>query len=222
MDLASDIRTRLASAGDPGRAPDMQRYMKSDMPFRGVPKPARDALVRQLPALHTRAEWLDVIRRLWREATHREERYVALDLLRRYPRWQELDLLPLYEEFVVTGAWWDYVDELASRHIGSLLMAQRDAVTPVMREWAVSEDRWKRRVAVICQLGAKGETDLALLAFAVEANEADGDFFLRKGIGWALRQYARVDADWVRGFVEAHPGLSGLSRREALKHILTG
>ncbi|MCP2268366.1 3-methyladenine DNA glycosylase AlkD [Actinokineospora diospyrosa] len=197
----------------------MQRYMKSDMPFHGVAKPARDVLVRQLPALTSRTEWLDVIRRLWREAQYREERYVALDLLRRYPRWQELDLLPLYEEFVVTGAWWDYVDELASRHVGSLLMAQRSAVTPVMREWAVDEDRWKRRVAVICQLGAKGETDLRLLSFAIEANVTDTDFFLRKGIGWALRQYARVDAEWVRAFVADHPELSGLSRREALKHI---
>ncbi|SES18133.1 DNA alkylation repair protein [Actinokineospora terrae] len=217
--MAALARSRLAAAADPTRAPDMQRYMKSDMPFHGVPKPTRDTLVRQLPALTSRAEWLDTVRRLWHEAEHREERYVALDLLRRYARWQEPDLLPLYEDFIITGAWWDYVDELASHHVGPLLMAHRPVVTPVIREWATDADRWKRRASVICQLGAKGETDLSLLTYAVEANVDDADFFLRKGIGWALRQYARVDAEWVRTFVEDHPGLSGLSRREALKHI---
>ncbi|GAA3049778.1 DNA alkylation repair protein [Actinokineospora globicatena] len=219
MDLATVARARLAAAADSTRAPDMQRYMKSEMPFHGVPKPARDSLVRQLPALTSRAEWLDVVGRLWREADHREERYVALDLLRRYPRWQEPDLLPLYEEFITTGAWWDYVDELASHHVGPLLLAHRALVTPVLRTWSVSPDRWKRRAAIICQLSAKGETDLTLLTHAIEANTQDPDFFLRKGIGWALRQHARVDPAWVREFVDAHPDLSPLSRREALKHL---
>jgi 3-methyladenine DNA glycosylase AlkD len=72
---------------------------------------------------------------------------------------------------------------------------------------------------VICQLGSRERTDLTLLTEAIEANLDDGDFFLRKGIGWALRQYARTDPGWVRAFVSAHPALSPLSRKEALKHL---
>lgn len=89
----------------------------------------------------------------------------------------------------------------------------------MLRTWARAPDRWLRRTAVICQLGAKDGTDLELLTEAIEANLDDGDFFLRKGIGWALRQYARTDPDWVRSFVAAHPALSPLSRKEALKHL---
>jgi 3-methyladenine DNA glycosylase AlkD len=88
-----------------------------------------------------------------------------------------------------------------------------------MRTWSTDTDRWRRRVSIICQLGSKDATDLELLRDTIEANISDQDFFLRKAIGWALRQHARVDAAWVRAFVDSHPELSPLSRREALKHL---
>ncbi len=89
----------------------------------------------------------------------------------------------------------------------------------MLRGWATDPDRWLRRTAVICQLSARAGTDLDLLTDAIEANVDDPDFFLRKGIGWALRQYARDDPEWVRTFVANHPELSPLSRREALRVI---
>ena len=89
----------------------------------------------------------------------------------------------------------------------------------VMRAWSRDSNRWKRRTSIICQLGAKQATDVALLTDCIEANIADPDFFLRKGIGWALREFAKTEPGWVRAFVAAHPGLSPLSRREALKHL---
>ena len=107
----------------------------------------------------------------------------------------------------------------ASRLVGPALRADPAAVTPVLRTWARASDRWLRRTAVICQLGAKHGTDLALLTEAIEANLDDSDFFLRKGIGWALRQHVRTDAEWVRAFVATHPALSPLSRKEALRHL---
>ena len=124
----------------------------------------------------------------------------------------------MLDELVVTGAWWDLVDETATRLVGPLLRSAPDVLTPTVRAWATDEDRWRRRTAVICQIGAKERTDTALLAAAIEANAADRDFFLRKGIGWALRQHARTDPQWVRDFVAGHD-LSPLSRREALKHL---
>jgi len=99
------------------------------------------------------------------------------------------------------------------------LRAGPESVTPVLRTWIRDPDRWLRRTTVICQLGARDRTDLALLTEAIEANLDDGDFFLRKGIGWALRQHARTDPEWVRTFVATHPALSPLSRKEALKHL---
>lgn len=220
--LVAAIRPALASVADPAKAPAMRRYMKSDMPFLGVPKPERTRVLKAVFAAHppaSRDEWVAAVLEVWRGAEFREERYAALDLAGRHPAWRGVDLLPVYDELVVTGAWWDFVDEIASRLVGPLLRAFPAEVAPVMRAWARDADRWRRRVSVICQLGSKADTDLDLLTEAVEANLDDPDFFLRKGIGWALRQHSRVDPGWVRAFVAAHPGLSPLSRREALKHL---
>lgn len=222
--FVSAAREGLAAAANPGSAPVMQRYMKSEMPFRGVPKPLRQRVTRVLFAeypLPDRESFVEGARKLWREAEFREERYVAIDLTgyRAYACHQDSELLPLYEEMIVTGAWWDYVDEVAIHRVGPLLRAEPDVVGPVLRRWATDEDHWRRRTAIICQNGTKGAPDLDLLTHAIEASESEWDFFLRKGIGWALRQYARTDPEWVRRFVAAHPGLSPLSVREALKHV---
>lgn len=218
------VRRGLAEVADPAKAPGMQAYMKSSMPYRGVPKPIRAKLLKPIFAenpLPDRVTFSHAAETLWREAEFREERYAAIDLtgLREYAPWQDAELIPLYEEMIVTGAWWDYVDEVAIRRIGPILLAEPAQVTPIMAGWAYDSDLWRRRTAVICQVGAKAATDTALLTQTIEATLEDRDFFLRKGIGWALRDYAKTDPDWVRRFVADHPGLSTLSHREALKHL---
>lgn len=222
--LIKAVRESLATIGDARKAPEMQRYMKSELPFRGVPAPERTALGKRLFGAHVltdEAEWRATVLTLWREATYREERYMAIALTgeRRYAAWQTPALLPLYEELIVTGAWWDFVDELASRRIGPLLRGFPEDVTPVMHMWATDPDLWKRRTSIICQLTFKEATDTKLLSTAIEANLDDRDFFIRKGIGWALRQFARTEPAWVRAFVDSHPDLSPLSVREAVKHL---
>jgi 3-methyladenine DNA glycosylase AlkD len=204
----------------------MQAYMKSVMPFYGVQAPRIRTICREVFAEHPlgdRDSWLVTVRALWREATHREERYVAIALTgdRRYHGFQTADLvLDLYEELVVTGAWWDYVDEVAIRRIGPILRVQPSEVTPMLRAWAVDRDLWKRRTSIICQIGSKSATDRTLLTHAIDRNSDDQDFFIRKAIGWALREHAKVDPGWVRAFVASRDdALSGLSKREALKNI---
>lgn len=148
------VRAGLEELADPRKAPEMQAYMKSDMPFLGVQKPGRVALLRSLPVPGDRDEWLDAVRTLWREATYREERYVAL-ALSGDRRFQSVDLLPWFDEMIVTGAWWDYVDEIASKRIGPLLRSAPDVVRPLMLKWSTDEDRWRRRTSIICQLGSR-------------------------------------------------------------------
>jgi 3-methyladenine DNA glycosylase AlkD len=92
----------------------------------------------------------------------------------------------------------------------------------MMRAWAVAPDLWQRRTAIICQIGSKSATDRRLLTHAIDRNADDQDFFIRKAIGWALREHAKIDPEWVREFVTRRDGaLSGLSKREALKNIAT-
>jgi len=208
----------------------MQMYMKSAMPFRGVPAPQLKRLLRGLFAIHPppdRTTWESTVRLLWDEAAYREERYAATALTghRDARGWQDLDTMPLYEHMIVTGAWWDHVDELASRRVGPILRAHHAEMAVLLRRWAADDDLWRRRTAILAQLGSKESTDVQLLTDVLTANLLDGsavtrDFFIRKAIGWALRQHARVDPAWVRAYVEDHRDrLSPLSVREATKHL---
>lgn len=229
--MIAAVRAALEAAADPSRAPDQQRYMRSPMPYLGVTSPALTAALRPVladPAYRVtdRAEWEATVRAMWDEATHREIRYAATALTghRAYRSWQDAGTLPLYRHQVTTGAWWDHVDAIAARRVGPILAGDRPGVTPVVLRWAVEDDLWLRRTAIICQLQHKDGTDLGLLTAAVDANLVGSrfgdEFFIRKAIGWALRQHARVDPDWVRRFVqERGDRLSPLSRREALKHL---
>jgi 3-methyladenine DNA glycosylase AlkD len=225
--VVAAIRTALVAVGDPERAAAQQAYMKSQMPYRGITSPELKALLRPILAdpayrIAERGEWERAVRDLWDGATHREERYAATALTghRTYRAWQDPDTIPLYRHQVVTGAWWDLVDEVASNRIGPILLAHKAEVTPVVEQWIEDEDLWLRRTAIICQLTFKERTDLGLLRAAIEPNLEDPSFWIRKAIGWALRQYARTDPDWVRATVAEYDGrLSGLSRREALKHL---
>lgn len=225
-DLLDDLRRALGTAGDAVRAAGQQRYMKSAMPYWGLTSPVLRATVRPIldePAyrIETRQEWEGTIRALWDEATHREEWYAALAVARHrhYRRWRDSDTMPLYRHLIETGAWWDVVDDIATHLVREVVLGNPEVEGLRMREWAGDEHLWIRRSAVICQVGAKERTDPVLLADVIEPNLSDRDFFVRKAIGWALRDYARTRPEWVKTFVSSHESLSGLSRREALKHL---
>lgn len=230
--LISALRAQLASVADAERASRMQAYMKSAMLYRGVPAPEQRRAFRATFADHPLPDgptWRATMLTLWRGAEYREERYGAIALAgeRRYRRFEDRAALPIYEEWIVTGAWWDYVDAIAAHRLGALLADEPAALSPVIRAWATDAVMWKRRAAILCQLRFGARTDLALLYDCIEPNlegsEFGREFFIRKAIGWALRTYARVDADEVLRFVRAHAArLSGLSKREALKHVLPG
>jgi 3-methyladenine DNA glycosylase AlkD len=221
-EVAEEIRGELRAQADPERARGMQAYMKSSMPYLGVPVPNVRKLTRAAAVRYPPRD-LDDLRRtaeaLWRSASYREERYAATELTGLRMATGRLELLDLWQEMIVTGAWWDHVDAVAHR-IGELLVAHPDHLAPVLREWSLDADRWLRRASIICQLSLKSRTDVPLLREVILVNAADPEFFVRKAIGWALRDYARTDPDWVRSFVAEHVGvLSPLSRREAMKHL---
>lgn len=125
----------------------------------------------------------------------------------------------MYEELIVTGAWWDYVDVLASHCLGELLRRNPREISKKMKEWSRSDNLWKRRSAILCQLQFKKDTDLKLLYACIAPSMDSTEFFLRKAIGWALRQYAWTDPVEIARYVREHDAaLSPLSKREALKH----
>ncbi|GAA1676352.1 DNA alkylation repair protein [Fodinicola feengrottensis] len=223
--LIKAVRDGLAAVADPEKAPGMQAYMKSVMPYYGVQStPLRQVckeVFTEYP-LADRPQWTETALSLWRKAKFREERYAARELTgwRLYASWQDVHALPMYLEMVSTGAWWDHVDEVAIRRIGPIHRAYRETVTPMVRRWSTDDDMWIRRTSIICQIGAKASTDYDLLAEVIEPSVESREFFLPKAIGWALRDLAWHDPDWVVSYVDSMGDrLSGLSRREALKNV---
>ncbi|MFI6601282.1 DNA alkylation repair protein [Nonomuraea sp. NPDC050536] len=223
MNLGKAIRLALQEVAEPAKAPQMQAYMKSAMPFLGVQAGPRRAALRRVFAeerIDTAPEWRRAVLALWRDAEYREERYAAIELtgFRYYREFQTLYTVPMYEEMVVTGAWWDLVDELATHRIGGLLAAFPDSMRSLMLEWARDDDLWKRRTAILSQNRFKERTDTALLYACIEPSLSDNDFFARKAIGWALREFAKTNPHEVVRYVRTK-GITGLSRREALKNL---
>jgi 3-methyladenine DNA glycosylase AlkD len=226
-DLASSLRVALVEAADPARAPGMQAYMKSAMPYLGVSSvPLKRLCKAQFENLawpSTEAWQRDVLA-IWRNAEFREERYAAIELtgVKAARPFHTLAALPMYEEMIVTGAWWDYVDVIAGHRLWAILQNEGEPMKRAMLGWSVDPDMWKRRSAILCQLRAKESTDLAFLYACIAPSLDSKEFFLRKAIGWALRQYAWTDPAEVRRYVAEHADrLSGLSRREALKNVGT-
>ena len=177
-------------------------------------------------SLSRAAAWRKEVLSIWRKASYREERYAAIELtgVKRYREFQDLEALPMYEEMIVSGAWWDYVDVLAIHRVGEYLL--RDFTKQMkkeMRRWSTGDDLWKRRTSILAQITFKEDTDLDFLYACIRPSLSSREFFLRKAIGWALRQYAWTDPKEVQRYVRAHEKeLSGLSRREALKNAGPG
>ncbi len=223
--LIRDLRKTFQAMACPEHAAGAQRYMKSTMPCYGIrAQPLRKACkeVFARHPLESFEAWRDAVLTLYRGARRREERYAAIELtgLKAYANCRTMKALPIYEELIVTGAWWDLVDGVAGHRLGELLRRYPAQMKKRMLGWSRAKDMWKRRSAIICQLGFKQDTDLELLYACIEPSLDSDEFFLRKAIGWALRQYAWTDPDEIVRYVrENEDRLSGLSRREALKNV---
>jgi 3-methyladenine DNA glycosylase AlkD len=203
----------------------MQSYMKSEMPFHGVGAPRLRAICKQVLAGHLvddASVWRRDVLAVWRGARFREERYAAIELARdrRARAFQTMDALPMYEEMIVSGAWWDLVDTIASHLLSAILVNEPKKMRRTMLAWSRDADMWKRRSAILCQLPFKSKTDTELLYACIEPSLGRKELFLRKAIGWALRAYAWTDPAEVVRFVRANEArLSPLSVREALKNV---
>ena len=223
--LLAEVRRRFAALADPVRAAQMQAYMKSAMPYHGVPMPVVRREARAAFAdLHFEsfAALREEVRGLWFGATHREERYAALALLRARgnQRFVTAEALPLDEELISTGAWWDLVDEVATHQVHPLLARERAPAVKALRRWSRGTDLWLRRAAIICQVQAGALTDVELLFELIEPAVEEKEFFLRKAIGWALRSLGPWNPGAVVSWLDDHVDrASGLTVREAQKGL---
>jgi 3-methyladenine DNA glycosylase AlkD len=207
--------------------------MKSALPFYGIAAPLRRRLTAEAVKAHPAADAAALVRTmraLWRGARFREERYAAVELPRLgrvHPKLVNLDLLPLVEEMIVSAAWWDLVDDLSGNVLARLLERHPDEVKPRLRTWAKGDDLWLRRAAMLCQRSLDAtRLDAVLLYETILPSIGNGqfasEFFIRKGIGWALRERSYAAPAEVRAFCQEYAlQLAPLTLREALRVIDT-
>lgn len=220
MEVAA-LRRRLAEIADPERGRSMAAYMRHQFLFLGIT--AKDRKVAALPTLAAAKEAAadELIGLAWAcwEQPEREFAYVACDVLRRNAARLEPRHLDGVRSLIITDSWWDTVDPLATRTVATMVRTHPE-LAETMDRWVHSDDFWLARTAILHQLLYREATDSRRLFAYCQARAGDDEFFVRKAIGWALRQYARVDPAAVRTFVAAHGGeLSSLTKREALKHL---
>ena len=220
FDATKDLRTALEAIADPERAGPMADYMRNRFVFLGIQAKDRRTATKPWLRQAKRAEadaLLDFAAWCW-DQTEREFHHVGTDALRAGAsnlRAQDLDAV---KQLVTTHSWWDTVDALAAWTVGPLV--DRHQLRDRMDEWIHSDNLWVARTAILHQLSYKDRTDPERLFRYADLRAEDTEFFIRKALGWALRQYARVAPDEVRAFVEPRRDrLSGLTVREAMKHL---
>ncbi|MCF7810310.1 DNA alkylation repair protein [bacterium] len=220
--LTVEIRSAFKKAANPDEAPAMQKYMKSEMPFYGIKSAIRKEIYKSVfkkYKIGDATEYEQTIRELW-DAEYREERYAAITVAVRYKKLQTIEALPLYKELIISGAWWDMVDGIAADIINPLLKKFPLDMKEILKQWIKDDDLWIRRTAILSQLRFKSDTDYKMLFdFCIQCLH-EKLFWIRKAIGWALREYSKHEPDKVRMFVDANrEAMSGLSLREASKYI---
>lgn len=220
--LLSLIRDRFKLLADPVRAKGQQRYMKSEMPYWGIKTPDSRKACRKLFKLNppkSNNEYRRTILYFFNNAEKREEWYAAINYAAQFKEFICFENLDVYLEIVHISQWWDVVDATATNLIGSALKGSSQLST-ILKIWIQDENLWVRRTALITQLHYKTETDFTLLQELIVTVCLEKEFFIRKAIGWALRQYSYIDAEGVERFIaEYEERLSPLSIREGLKAI---
>lgn len=214
------LKALFKKHADVVQAAPMKKYMRNQFEYLGIKTPQNKALLNEfiheygLPPIND----LDVILRdLW-ALPQREFQYVAVSLLGKLEKQLPAEFIDTIEYLIVTKSWWDTVDSIAGGTVGTHFQRYPTIKRKYLARWRKSENFWLRRAAILFQLNYKKETDFELLSAIIRENLGSKEFFINKAIGWALRQYARIDPMAVKTFVDATP-LHPLSKREALKHL---
>lgn len=214
------LEEKFKVAADPSRALQMEKYMKDRFPFFGIQANPRRAICSEFMkeyGLPEKKDLFEVISQLW-EKEEREFQHFGAELANRYKKNIEGNDLEMYRWMLVQKSWWDSVDFIAANLVGSYFRIFKQNASPTMKDWLDTNNMWLQRTTLIFQLKYKKETDLELLSRQIKALKDSKEFFIRKAIGWSLREYSKTDPDWVQEFVFSTQ-LSPLSKREALKRI---
>ncbi|MBT2736112.1 DNA alkylation repair protein [Neobacillus sp. C211] len=198
----------------------MKKYMKDHFPFLGIKKPQRSVLEKQFfqeTGILKEPFNQDLIRELWAKE-EREYQYTALVYMEKSLNKLEKTDLPFMEELITTKSWWDTVDAIAPKPVGKIAEKFPEVAAETINGWAIDDNLWLRRAALLFQLKYKGKTNEELLYQYIRQNADSKEFFIQKAIGWVLREYSKTNPASAKGFIEGTK-LAPLSVREGSKYL---
>lgn len=211
---------KLEQTRNPEIADGAKRYLKNKFEFLGTGTKLRRELIKNFLKTYGPPE-MDRIGEfstyLW-AMPEREYQHVVLDVLHKYEKQLAKKDIIWIEKLIIQKSWWDTVDGLAAWICSAYFIKYPEQILPVTGIWMASGNMWLQRSSLLFQLKYKANTDTDLLANYILQLSEHKDFFIRKAIGWILREYSKTNKDWVRDFISKHT-LSGLSNREAAKYI---
>jgi 3-methyladenine DNA glycosylase AlkD len=219
-DYILPLEIEFKKYADPTNAVQMKKYMKDRSEFFGIKSPPRRELYRKhisqfgLMPVDQREK---IVKWCW-EAPQREWQYFAMEFLGKEAKKVNENIIDLYEFMIVTKSWWDSIDYISANLVGPYLQKFPEHIPHLMTRWMNSDNMWLQRTCLLFQLKYKTSTDTQLLSSFIKPLSSSNEFFIRKAIGWALREYSKTDPDFVIQFVKENT-LSGLSEREALKWL---
>ena len=219
ISFSQSIQQVFQNHADPELAKPMQAYMKNLYTFYGLKSPLRRTLMKQTMSLYPKDLLLhvnDIARDLYKDH-HRELHYVAIECVDKAQKYWNIHTIELLEYMITTHSWWDSVDSIAPL-VGLYFQKFPEQRMTFITKWMASKNMWLQRICILHQKRYKAQTDQQLLfSLCIQLKESK-EFFIRKAIGWALREYSYVHPHSVISFVHSHE-FSGLTKREALKHL---
>lgn len=221
LEIIEQIAAEFEHRANPQMAEKMAQYMRNLFPFYGIQKPDRvialRPLMKELVKVSTMENIEVIAQTLWNKP-QREFQYICIEYLEKVLKHWQVGSIRFFENLIVTKSWWDSVDFIASHLVGKYFLQYGWELPDIIDEWNSSDNFWLNRTAIIFQLSYKEKTDIEILTKVIETHIESKEFFIQKAIGWALRQYAYTNPEFVVSFVQNHK-LAPLSKREALKNL---
>ncbi|WP_109298727.1 DNA alkylation repair protein [Aquimarina sp. AU474] len=223
MDFIPTLISKFEEQSDAENAVAMEKYLKNLFSMYGIKAPVRKSLLKQtinkFKSELSRDHVINIANALYNKP-QRELHYCAIELTDRFfKKKYEVDDIKFIEKLITTNSWWDSVDFIAKHILGNYLLQFPSQIQKVIPSFSSSEHMWLNRSAILFQLGYKEKTDSKLLFALCNQHKLSNEFFIKKAIGWALREYSKVKPEIVQFYV-AKASLKPLSEKEALKRIL--
>jgi len=221
MNFISTIEKAFASNSNAENAVAMSKYMKNNFLFFGIKTDERRRIFKSIWAVNQKE-----VSNNPREITsllyckkERELHYCALEILIKNLKNHYIkEDIQLIEKLITVNSWWDSVDVIAKFILGDYLREFPSETDAVISRFSNSENMWLNRSAILFQLGYKAKTNFDLLKSICEKHKTSNEFFIQKAIGWALREYAKINPEAVKDFLSVS-NLKKLSEKEALKNL---